>query len=166
MKEFIFITISLLIYPMSIWSQVENLEVEGAILISNSVDSVASPGTIRWTGSDFEGWNGIIWVSLTNGKSVGSLTDVDGNTYRTIRIGEQEWMADNLASTKFRGGTSILHAPGDSLWANAPASAWCWYHAGWPCGRPGCGVSSRACRSRSWPCQPLSSSKPSRRCCP
>lgn len=42
---------------------VEKLEINGGIKISNSTQTNA--GTIRWTGSDFEGYNGSTWVSLT-----------------------------------------------------------------------------------------------------
>jgi uncharacterized protein (TIGR02145 family) len=37
----------------------------------------------------------------------GSLTDQDGNGYRTITIGAQTWMAENLRTTKYRNGDLI-----------------------------------------------------------
>lgn len=37
----------------------------------------------------------------------GSLTDIDGNTYKTIVIGEQEWMAENLRVTHYSDGKPI-----------------------------------------------------------
>ncbi|WP_340075403.1 hypothetical protein [Leptobacterium sp. I13] len=42
----------------------EKMEISGALKIGNT--SNANPGTIRWTGSDFEGYNGTEWVSLTS----------------------------------------------------------------------------------------------------
>lgn len=38
----------------------------------------------------------------------GSVTDRDGNTYKTVKLGDQIWMAENLRTTHYADGSSIL----------------------------------------------------------
>lgn len=40
----------------------------------------------------------------------GTVTDVEGNVYRTVRIGNQYWTTENLRTTKYTNGTSIGNA--------------------------------------------------------
>ncbi len=106
----------------------EKLEIDGAIVIKNSEDPSPTPGTIRWTGTDFLGWNGSKWISLTSGVTFeGEVTNVDGNKYQTIKIGSQEWMAENLRTTRYANGEMISAVNNYSNWGNANYGAWCWY---------------------------------------
>ena len=41
----------------------------------------------------------------------GTVTDIDGNTYRTIQIGNQTWMAENLRVRHYRNGDPVLFEP-------------------------------------------------------
>ena len=69
---------ALLIAPLlvtitnSMFSQEEKIEIEGAIVLSNSESSTPLEGTIRWNSitQDFEGYNGIKWLSLTQRTSI------------------------------------------------------------------------------------------------
>ncbi len=45
------------------------------------------------------------------GQSTGTVTDVDGNSYRTVKIGDIWWMAENLKTMHFLNGDSISIYP-------------------------------------------------------
>lgn len=40
-------------------------------------------------------------------KTYGSITDIDGNIYKTIQIGSQTWMAENLKTSRFDNGDAL-----------------------------------------------------------
>ncbi len=58
----------------------------------------------------------------------GSMTDQDGNVYKTIVIGTQEWMAENLKASHYRNGDAISLVTSDSIWAGLSTGATCWYN--------------------------------------
>ena len=57
----------------------------------------------------------------------GTVTDIDGNVYKTVTIGEQVWMAENLRVTKFNDGTDIKLVEDNEEWRNTTAPAFSWY---------------------------------------
>ena len=57
----------------------------------------------------------------------GLLTDIVGNTYKTIKIGTQTWMAENLKTTKYNDGTDILNITNTTESINLSTPGYCWY---------------------------------------
>ncbi|MCX6327293.1 MAG: fibrobacter succinogenes major paralogous domain-containing protein [Bacteroidia bacterium] len=57
----------------------------------------------------------------------GTVTDIDGNVYKTIIIGTQTWMAENLRTTKYKEGTAIPLLTDNTAWANLITPSYCWY---------------------------------------
>ena len=55
------------------------------------------------------------------------LEDYDGNTYHTITIGNQVWMAENLKVTKYRNGNAISSASDPTAWSSLTAGTYCNY---------------------------------------
>jgi len=53
------------------------------------------------------------------------VTDIDGNTYRTVKIGNQWWMAENLRVTRYRNGTEIPKVLDNTSWSNLTTGAYC-----------------------------------------
>ena len=58
----------------------------------------------------------------------GSMTDQEGNVYKTIVIGTQEWMAENLKTSIYRNGEPIATNLTSSEWYNGSLGAWMYYN--------------------------------------
>jgi uncharacterized protein (TIGR02145 family) len=53
-----------------------------------------------------------------NNIEYGTVADIDGNVYRTVRIGTQWWMAENLKTTRYNDGVQIPLVTDEVSWAN------------------------------------------------
>jgi uncharacterized protein (TIGR02145 family) len=79
-----------------------------SILLSAGSDSA------KVTGSESEGL-------------VGNVTDIEGNTYKTIVIGTQIWMAENLKTTRLNDGSPVPNVTEGSQWVRLTTPGYCWY---------------------------------------
>jgi uncharacterized protein (TIGR02145 family) len=92
-------------------------------------------------------WNGTSWVNLAPGQNGQALilvngipswstlsttvkvTDIDGNIYNTVQIGNQVWMSENLKTTRYRNGGQIPNVTTDNAaWGNLTTGAWSYYN--------------------------------------
>jgi uncharacterized protein (TIGR02145 family) len=64
---------------------------------------------------NFEGW-------------ASTVTDIDGNIYKTVTIGTQTWMAENLKVTHFRDGSAIPNVTSNTTWSSTYSAGWCDYN--------------------------------------
>lgn len=57
------------------------------------------------------------------------VTDIDGNVYPSIKIGQQVWMSANLKTSRYRDGSVIQHMPDSESWSGLHTTgAWSNYN--------------------------------------
>jgi uncharacterized protein (TIGR02145 family) len=56
-----------------------------------------------------------------------AVSDFEGNMYQTVKIGNQEWTAANLRTTKYNDGTAIPHVAGNTEWSSLSTGACSFY---------------------------------------
>lgn len=69
-------------------------------------------------------------TTSTTSSTTGTVTDINGKVYKTVKIGIQWWMAENLDVDKFRNGDPIPLVKSDAEWIKTGENkqpAWCYY---------------------------------------
>jgi len=72
--------------------------------------------------------NFVIIPGISNANPKNIVKDIDGNTYPTVKIGTQTWMAENLRTTKYSDGTLIPLATSSTDWNIGTTPKMCWYN--------------------------------------
>ncbi|MBN2105082.1 carboxypeptidase regulatory-like domain-containing protein [bacterium] len=105
----------------NIFSGSTNKQGEYSIQISTS-----GQYKLQVTGNDIETHEqqnleitGNITLDITVNRTV---TDIDGNVYRTIKIGSQWWIAENFKVTNYRNGEAIPKVTNNTTWAVSTAA--------------------------------------------
>ena len=67
-------------------------------------------------------------VSFTTTVQPTSVIDYDGNGYDTIHIGTQIWMKQNLKTTHYKNGATIIYPYYPADWSTSTTGAYAWYN--------------------------------------
>jgi uncharacterized protein (TIGR02145 family) len=57
-----------------------------------------------------------------------TVTDIEGNTYNTVQIGNQVWMSENLKTSRYRNGGLIPNVTDNTAWSNLTNGARSYYN--------------------------------------
>jgi len=75
----------------------------------------------------------LLTLSMLNAQdNTGTVTDIDGNVYKSVKIGNQWWMAENLNVGSFKNGDPIHEAHSMKEWREHLYSLKCGYYANNP----------------------------------
>ena len=66
-------------------------------------------------------------IAIEQVNDIEPVSDIDGNTYSVVKIGNQIWMAENLKTTKFNNGSDIPLITDDDEWKHLTTAGYCWY---------------------------------------
>ncbi len=113
--------------------------IAGTLTTGNGVLSYNVSGTPSTAGNaifaiDFGGKTCSITIAVENviqNPTSGygpNITDAENNTYKTVYIGTQQWMAENLKVTKYNDGTTIPNITDNTQWQNNTTGAWAYYN--------------------------------------
>lgn len=58
-----------------------------------------------------------------NGNAPETVTDIDGNIYETVKIGQHVWMAENLRVSRYRNGDPVPEVKAGNSWAAQTSGA-------------------------------------------
>ena len=95
-------------------------------LTANSTNKATNSRTATVTVQGIDVDPKIVTV-IQEGIETETMTDQDGNIYRTIKIADQWWMAENLKVTHYRNGDVIPRVTDNSEWASLSSDAYCAY---------------------------------------
>jgi uncharacterized protein (TIGR02145 family) len=72
-------------------------------------------------------FNGKTTALFNSDITYGTMTDQEGNVYKTVTIGTQTWMAENLRTTIYNDGTFLTNVADDDEWEDLTTGAYCNY---------------------------------------
>lgn len=106
-------------------SPAAKLEVAGDVRVNGKISNVTDP--LASQDAATKNYVDQLSESMLDAGLYGVVIDIDGNTYKTIKIGTQVWMAQNLRTTKYNDGTVIPKVTNNAAWGALTTPAYCWY---------------------------------------
>ena len=100
---------------------------DNAIMKAWSLRPSGGPGAYCAIGND-KNYGLPIRLIKDNNVNTGTMTDYDGNIYRTVTIGNQVWMAENLKVEHLNNGTVIPIVTDDIEWSLLTTRGMCYYN--------------------------------------
>jgi uncharacterized protein (TIGR02145 family) len=67
----------------------------------------------------------VLWIEGTLKEEM-TVTDVEGNVYKTVNIGTQVWMAENMKTITYNDGAGIPLVTDNTAWSNLTTPGYCW----------------------------------------
>lgn len=93
-------------------------QLEKPLESTTTLASIATPGQVYSPGPSTPSTPA--WACGDN------VTDIDGNSYRTLLIGSQCWFKDNVRTTKYRDGSAVTNITDATAWSNTSTGAYAW----------------------------------------
>lgn len=96
-----------------LWSEIAGLQ-PGTTYYYRAYSYTAHPVVVTYSEN----------ATFTTGTyETGTVEDIDGNVYQTVRIGDQWWMSENLMTTHYRNGDEIPDVQSYSDWGTLVSGA-------------------------------------------
>ena len=111
-----------------VWTSDKDGQIGTGITFNTSSLSV-NTHTITLTVTDSDGISDTvnIIIYVTSKDQTGTMTNIDGNVYETVKLGNQWWMAANLKVTHYSNGDDIQHVTNNTDWTGLMTGAYCNY---------------------------------------
>jgi uncharacterized protein (TIGR02145 family) len=84
-----------------------------------------SPNTTYYVRGYATNENGTDYGNIITFTTPPLAVDIEGNTYHTVKIGDQVWMSENLRVIHFSNGAMIPKIDNNTEWANTNTAAYC-----------------------------------------
>ena len=113
----------------SIENTADNMSNSVVINSANTNTNLSAAGLVKGTYKAYavDADSNLSNASLDNVTIAGQLVDIDGNVYRTVVIGTQHWMAENLKVTRYRNGVNITYVSNNGSWSGLTTGAYGYY---------------------------------------